>query len=39
MATNVDGKNLDDKSLWPVYEQCNALNLPILLHPRTPRGF
>jgi aminocarboxymuconate-semialdehyde decarboxylase len=36
MATNVNGRNLDDESLWPVYERCNALKLPILLHPLYP---
>ncbi|MGZ8154170.1 MAG: amidohydrolase family protein [Burkholderiales bacterium] len=36
MATNVNGMNLDDKSLWPVYERCNALKLPIFLHPLYP---
>ena len=38
MATHVNGKNLDDKSLWPVYERCEKLGLPILLHPLYPCG-
>ena len=38
MATHIMGKNLDDKSLWPVYERCEALGLPILLHPVDPVG-
>jgi aminocarboxymuconate-semialdehyde decarboxylase len=36
MATHVNGKNPGDRSLWPVYEQCNARKLPILLHPLYP---
>lgn len=32
MAESFNGKNLHDKSYWPVYEQCEALGLPILLH-------
>jgi len=38
MATHVNGRNLDDKSLWPVYERCERLGLPILLHPLYPCG-
>ena len=38
MATHVNGKNLDDRSLWPVYERCERLDLPILLHPLYPCG-
>ena len=38
LATHVMGKNLDDKALWPVYERCEALGLPILLHPVDPVG-
>lgn len=38
MATHVNGKNLDDASLWPVYEKCEQLGLPILLHPLYPCG-
>jgi len=30
------GKNLGDRSLWPVYEKCQALNLPIFLHNVDP---
>jgi aminocarboxymuconate-semialdehyde decarboxylase len=33
VATHVNGKNLDDKSLWPVYARCEALGLPLYLHP------
>jgi aminocarboxymuconate-semialdehyde decarboxylase len=33
---NILGKNLDDKSFWPVYERIEALNLPIFLHNLDP---
>jgi aminocarboxymuconate-semialdehyde decarboxylase len=36
MPENVLGKNLDDKSLWPLYERIEALNLPIFLHNLDP---
>jgi aminocarboxymuconate-semialdehyde decarboxylase len=38
MATHVNGKNLDDKSLWPVYAACERLGLGIFLHPINPVG-
>ncbi len=38
LATHVMGKNLDDKSLWPVYERCETLGLAMLLHPVDPVG-
>ena len=38
MATHVNGKNLDEKEFWPVYEQCEKLGLPIFLHPVAPVG-
>jgi aminocarboxymuconate-semialdehyde decarboxylase len=38
MATHVNGKNLDDESLWPVYAGCESLGLPVLLHPLYPCG-
>jgi aminocarboxymuconate-semialdehyde decarboxylase len=38
IATHVNGKNLDDKSFWPVYARCEALGLPLLLHPVNPVG-
>ena len=38
MAMHINGKNLDDPSFWPVYERCQALGLPILLHPLYPCG-
>jgi len=38
IATHVNGKNLDDKSFWPVYARCEALGLPLLLHPMNTLG-
>ncbi|MCG3772602.1 MAG: hypothetical protein JW384_03817 [Nitrosomonadaceae bacterium] len=39
IATNIGGKNLDDKSFWPVYAKCEQLGLPIFLHsPMNPVG-
>ena len=36
IAENILGKNLSDKSFWPVYERCEALGLPIFLHNVDP---
>jgi aminocarboxymuconate-semialdehyde decarboxylase len=33
MATAVRDRELGDRSFWPVYERCEALGLPIFLHP------
>jgi aminocarboxymuconate-semialdehyde decarboxylase len=38
MATHVNGRNLDEKAFWPVYERCEGLGLPIFLHPLYPCG-
>jgi len=38
MAMHVNGTNLDDQSFWPVYERCQALRLPLCLHPVAPCG-
>ena len=38
LATHINGKNLDDKSFWPVYAKAEALHLPLLLHPLAPLG-
>ena len=32
-GTNINGTELDDKSLWPIYAKAEALGWPILLHP------
>jgi aminocarboxymuconate-semialdehyde decarboxylase len=31
MTENILGKNLSDKSFWPVWERCEALGLPLFL--------
>ena len=36
MAMHINGKNLDEKAYWPVYERCEALGLPLFLHPVNP---
>jgi aminocarboxymuconate-semialdehyde decarboxylase len=33
MGTNINGTELDEKALWPVYAKAEALGWPILLHP------
>jgi aminocarboxymuconate-semialdehyde decarboxylase len=33
MATNVNGRNLDEPDFFPVYERCEQLRWPICLHP------
>ncbi len=38
MSTHVLGKNLDEKEFWPVYAKCEALGLPIFLHPTNTLG-
>jgi aminocarboxymuconate-semialdehyde decarboxylase len=38
MATHVNGKNLDERAFWPVYERCEGLGLPVFLHPLYPCG-
>jgi aminocarboxymuconate-semialdehyde decarboxylase len=36
MAMHIEGKNLDEKAYWPVYEKMEALGLPLSLHPVNP---
>ena len=38
MATHINGRNLDEKAFWPVYERCEGLDLPLFLHPLYPCG-
>jgi aminocarboxymuconate-semialdehyde decarboxylase len=38
MAMHVGGKNVDEKALWPVYQRCEELGLPVLMHPVNPLG-
>jgi len=33
MGTNVNGRELSDPAFFPVFERCQALGLPVLLHP------
>jgi aminocarboxymuconate-semialdehyde decarboxylase len=33
MPSSFAGKELSDKTLFPIYGKCEAMNLPILLHP------
>lgn len=36
--TSFGGKELDDKSLWPIYGQCEQHGWPVLLHPSETIG-
>jgi aminocarboxymuconate-semialdehyde decarboxylase len=36
--TSFGGKELDDKSLWPIYAQCEQHGWPVLLHPAETIG-
>ncbi len=36
LFSNIQGKPLSDKSLWPIYETMQELGLPIFLHPTRP---
>jgi aminocarboxymuconate-semialdehyde decarboxylase len=38
MGEHINGKNIHDKSLWPIYERCEALGLPLFLHNLYPTG-
>lgn len=38
LATHINGRNLHDRAFWPVYERCEALGLPVFLHPLYPCG-
>jgi aminocarboxymuconate-semialdehyde decarboxylase len=33
LGTNVNGRELSDPAFTPVFERCQALRLPVLLHP------
>ncbi|AKA48322.1 hypothetical protein IX51_03575 [uncultured archaeon] len=33
IGTNINGRNLDDESLFPVYERAQELGMPIFVHP------
>jgi aminocarboxymuconate-semialdehyde decarboxylase len=38
IGTNVNGRNLSDPAFFPVFERCQALGLPIGLHPFNVNG-
>jgi aminocarboxymuconate-semialdehyde decarboxylase len=38
MGTNVSGRNLSDPAFFPVFERCQALGLPVGLHPFNVNG-
>jgi aminocarboxymuconate-semialdehyde decarboxylase len=38
MGTNVNGRNLSDPAFFPVFEQCQALGFPVMLHPFNVNG-
>lgn len=38
IGTEVNGKNLDEKSFFPVYAKCEELGWPIFIHPINPLG-
>lgn len=38
IGSNIHGKPLDHPDLWPVYEQIEAEELPMFLHPINPAG-
>jgi predicted TIM-barrel fold metal-dependent hydrolase len=33
---HIQGRYLDDKFFWPIFERAEALNVPIYLHPTPP---
>lgn len=33
LPTNVGGRELSEPAFFPIYERCQALSLPVLLHP------
>jgi len=38
LPTHVAGRELSDPALFPIYERCEALDLPVLLHPTSVIG-
>lgn len=38
MGTNIAGRHLDDRALWPLYDRIQTLDLPVFLHPISPCG-
>ena len=37
LFTNVDGKMLDDPSFEPIFQKAEELDVPLFLHPTTPK--
>jgi aminocarboxymuconate-semialdehyde decarboxylase len=33
IGTDLAGRNLDDRALWPLYQKCVDLDVPIFVHP------
>ena len=38
LGTNVNGRELSDPAFFPIFERCQGLRLPVLLHPITVIG-
>ena len=38
LGTNMNGRELSDPAFFPIFERCQALKLPVLLHPITVIG-
>ncbi len=38
IGSNIDGVNLDDESLWPIYEAAESLDMAIFVHPWNMMG-
>jgi aminocarboxymuconate-semialdehyde decarboxylase len=36
--SNIDGKPLDDASMWPLYDRASAIDFPIWIHPQHAPG-
>jgi aminocarboxymuconate-semialdehyde decarboxylase len=38
IGSHVNGRNLDDRGLWPFYGRVERLGVPIMIHPAEPPG-
>jgi 2,3-dihydroxybenzoate decarboxylase len=36
LNSHTQGEYLDDPKFWPIFEACEALGVPVYLHPNTP---
>ena len=34
--SNINGKPLDSKEFWPIYERASKMGVPLFIHPTTP---